>query len=94
MGWNFILCVQQSNLSIFRWCGRNFVLRYAHYDAMFVLFYDPNIQEHPVEYSKIVSIDAPQLTLKNSIQVPSFQSFVTSSFAHRCLQSLLSVGSA
>jgi hypothetical protein len=62
---------------------------------MFLLFYDPNIQEHPFECGKNVTIDAVPVNFKNfNTDAFPFRSVVTSNFAHHCLQSLVSDGSA
>jgi len=60
---------------------------------MFLLFHDPTIQEHPVEYSQHVIRDAVTVKFKKyQADATSFLSFVTSPFAHRCLQFLFRDG--
>jgi len=53
---------------------------YTHYDAVLLLFHDPTIQEHLVEYGLHVTIDVASGSFKK-IQADSIssRSFVTSS---------------
>jgi len=67
---------------------------YTHYDAVLVLFHDPTIQEHPVEYDQHVTLDAVPVNFKKfQTDTVSSRSFVKSSFAQPCLQILFGIGS-
>lgn len=56
--------VQQSNGSMVRCCVRNVGLRYAHHDAMLLLFHDPTILVHLVEIGQHVILHAFPVNFK------------------------------
>ena len=85
-GQNFVVCVRQSNGSIFRWCCGRAGLRYAHHYSMLLLFPYPTVQVHLVEQGQHEIIYSIPVTFQElEADAISSRSYVTSSFVHSCL---------
>ena len=71
---------------LLRWCGGSVGLRYSHHDTMVLLYHDPTVQVHLVEYGQHVILYVIPVNLKEfQTDAISSRSIVTSYFAHHYL---------
>ena len=70
-GLEFVICVQQSNWFIVRWCVWKFGLVYTQYDAPLLLFHDLTIQVYPVVYGLHIILDVGTVNFKKSRHILS-----------------------